>query len=76
MCNDWMIDVLKDLRGVALKNAMLNLAEQLDDAMMIAVSEMSERGENTTVEEYDRENQHSVGARPRHGKPEWAPGTC
>jgi len=76
MCNDWMIDVLKDMRQVALKNSMLNLAEQLDDAVMIAAVELRERGELTTAGEYDRENQRSFGAVGRNGDAEWAPRPC
>lgn len=36
MTNDWMLDVLADMRGFALMNDMTDLAEQLDRAAEIA----------------------------------------
>ena len=36
MTNDWMLDVLADMRGFALMNGMNELAEQLDRAAEIA----------------------------------------
>lgn len=36
MTNDWMLDVLADMRGFALMNGMHELAEQLDRAAEIA----------------------------------------
>jgi hypothetical protein len=38
---DWMIDVLADLRACALNNEMTKLAEHLDDAIVVAASELS-----------------------------------
>ena len=38
---DWMIDVLADLRVCALNNKMLELAEHLDDAILVAASEIA-----------------------------------
>ena len=40
MNNEWMIDVLADLRKFAQKQAMLELAEHLDDAIMLATVEI------------------------------------
>ena len=40
MAKDWMIDILTDIRQYAQKNAMLDLAEQLDDAILVAASEI------------------------------------
>ena len=37
---DWMIDVLADLRACALNNKMTKLAEHLDDAILVAASEL------------------------------------
>ncbi|WP_350460128.1 hypothetical protein [Amaricoccus sp.] len=36
----WVIDILKDIRQFSEKNGMLELAEQLDDAIFIAASEI------------------------------------
>ena len=76
MCNDWMIDVLKDMRQVALQNAMLDFAEQLDDAIIVAAVELGEAQGNATVEEYDRENRQSIGSLARYGDAKPAPIPC
>lgn len=43
MTNEWMIDVLTDLRKFATKQAMLDLAEHLDDAILVAAVEIHKR---------------------------------
>jgi hypothetical protein len=40
MSQDWMIDVLVDLRGFAQKNGLEKLADQLDDTIHIAAAEL------------------------------------
>jgi len=40
MSQEWMLDLLSDLRGVAEKNAMFELCEHLDDALVIAAREI------------------------------------
>ncbi len=40
MSQEWMIDVLTDLRKFAHKNGLLGLAEQLDDSILIAAAEL------------------------------------
>lgn len=37
----WVIDILKDIRQFSEKNGMMTLAEQLDDAIFVAASEIS-----------------------------------
>lgn len=44
MTDEWMIDVLVDLRKFAEKNAMLELAEHLDDAIFVAAIVIRNRG--------------------------------
>ena len=39
MKHDWVIDVLSDLRQYAIANYRIALAEQLDDAIMVAAAE-------------------------------------
>lgn len=39
----WVIDILKDIRQFSEKNGMLQLAEQLDDAIFVAASEIGAR---------------------------------
>lgn len=41
MSQEWMIDVLQDLRNFAVKNDLAELAEQLDDTIHIAVTEIT-----------------------------------
>jgi hypothetical protein len=36
----WVIDILKDIRQFSEKNGMVELAEQLDDAMFVAAREI------------------------------------
>lgn len=36
----WVIDILKDIRQFSEKNGMVALAEQLDDAIFVAASEI------------------------------------
>ncbi len=40
---DWVIDILKDIRQFSEKNGMLELAEQLDDAIFVAACEIGAR---------------------------------
>ncbi len=44
MANDWIIDVLADLRAFASLNGMPRLAEHLDDATLAAAAEISAAG--------------------------------
>ena len=46
MQNDWILDVLADLKSFATANGMTALAEQLDDATLIAAAEIASRAEN------------------------------
>lgn len=41
MENDWILDVLADLKTFAQKNGFVALAEQLDDATLIAATEIA-----------------------------------
>ncbi len=44
MANDWILDVLADLRTFASLNGMPRLAEHLDDATLAAGAEISAAG--------------------------------
>ena len=48
MKKDWMIDVLADLRACALNNKMTVLAEHLDDAILVAASELTRMSSEET----------------------------
>lgn len=43
MHNDWILDVLADLRRFALANDFSALAEQLDDATLVAANEIASK---------------------------------
>jgi hypothetical protein len=49
MTENWMISVLADLRKFAKDNHMAKLAEQLDDTMHIAASEMATESEQLDI---------------------------
>jgi hypothetical protein len=49
MSHEWMIDVLVDLRQYALKNYYVGLAEQLDDAIVVAAVEL--RAQENIIDE-------------------------
>lgn len=40
MSQEWMIDVLTDLKDFARRNGLMGLAEQLDDTILVAVTEL------------------------------------
>lgn len=42
MKNDWIIDVLGDLRAFASKNGLPRLASQLDDTLEVAAADMAD----------------------------------
>ncbi len=41
MANDWILDVLTDLKTYAKKNGLSALADQLDETTLIAATEIS-----------------------------------
>ncbi|MBL4874776.1 MAG: hypothetical protein JKY41_15695 [Rhodobacteraceae bacterium] len=49
MTNEWMIDVLADLRNFAAKQAMLELAEHLDDAILVATVEIRDHDRGRVI---------------------------
>ncbi len=49
MTNDWIIDVLADLKKFSASNHLGRLAEQLDDTIMIASNELAARTPATHV---------------------------
>ncbi len=40
MSQEWMLDLITDLRKVAEKQSMFQLAEQLDDTLLVAAREI------------------------------------
>ena len=64
MNHEWMIDVLADLRKFAKNQAMLELAEHLDDAIVLAVVEIrnNDGGRVVSVEVNDDKTGSVSGA--------------
>jgi hypothetical protein len=59
----WVIDILKDIRQFSEKNGMVELAEQLDDAIFVAAGEISAQlGATGTVEVAKGKPRGAVGA--------------
>lgn len=57
MTNDWMIDVIADLRAFAGKNGLLRLEDQLGQALNVAAEELSAQSRIVTfvgAEGHDR----------------------
>mgnify|MGYP001796749952 FL=1 len=48
MTHEWMIDVLADLRQYAIRNYYLELAEQIDDAIVVAAVELRRRPDDAS----------------------------
>lgn len=53
MANDWILDVLSDLRTFARSNGLPALASQLDDATLIAATELASQEGPLTTERWD-----------------------
>ncbi|SLN22466.1 hypothetical protein PEL8287_00982 [Roseovarius litorisediminis] len=51
MHNEWILDVLADLKAFARKNGMNVLAEQLDDTRLLAATELALTGEGLSRDE-------------------------
>ena len=45
MQNDWILDVLADLKTFAMANDLRVLAEQLEDTTLVAASEIASKAE-------------------------------
>lgn len=49
MQNEWILDVLSDLKTFARQNGMSGLAEQLDDTRLVALAELASIGEGLST---------------------------
>lgn len=54
MKNDWILDVLDDLRAFAHDHHLPALSEQLDDARLIAASELAAQREERAAHDRHR----------------------
>lgn len=50
MRNDWILDVLADLKAFAQANGLNTLAEQLEDTALVAAVELSSKWEGPAVD--------------------------
>jgi hypothetical protein len=60
MTHDWVLDVLTDLKGFATRNGLKALADQLDDARMVAAVEIA------SIEGRLADVTHAGDSRPDH----------
>ena len=58
--NDWILDVLADLKSFALANDLGALAEQLEDTTLIAAAEIASKAEE--VQEQSNAGQRQSGS--------------
>ncbi len=56
MKNEWILDVLDDLRSFAQDHHLSALSEQLDDARLIAASELAAQGDGFAAPDCGRAN--------------------
>lgn len=64
MTNDWIIDVLMDLKKFSVKNELEHLAEHLEDTISIASRELGPpvRHRTPTAGELEQARGHAGGA--------------
>ena len=65
MTNDWIIDVLADLKKFSASNHLGRLAEQIDDTIMIASNELAlQRPTVQLVGSVDKTRGHARSSQP------------
>jgi hypothetical protein len=62
MSKEWIIEVLEDLKGFAATNDLPNLAEQLDEALVVAVTELEQAAGQAETTWHGPDAQRSLGA--------------
>lgn len=65
MSNDWILDVLSDVKTFAKRNGLVALAEQLDEALLVAALEIS--NEESRARDALREDVVSIRTTLREG---------
>ncbi|MFT4961050.1 MAG: hypothetical protein ACI92Z_002136 [Paracoccaceae bacterium] len=68
MQNDWILDVLADLKTFAETNGLEALAQQLDDTALVAAAEISSTRTRVQTKAYGdtSNNRPSIGGFGRH----------
>ncbi|GFE63294.1 hypothetical protein [Litoreibacter roseus] len=59
MTNDWIIDVLTDLKKFSATNELGRLADHLDDTIMVAANELSSEQSEQLVGSFDQARGHA-----------------
>ncbi|MEM6618698.1 MAG: hypothetical protein AAF631_05285 [Pseudomonadota bacterium] len=59
MSQDWIINVLRDLRSFAARNDLAALADQLDDTIHVAVADMTAKTARQAAAAGNDARQHS-----------------
>ena len=62
----WVIDILKDIRQFSEKNGMVELAEQLDDAIFVAACEIGAKLAADSIEVGTGKSRGAAGAIADH----------
>ena len=68
MQNEWIVDVLRDLKKFSSTNKLEGLAEQLEDTIMVATAELAAalQPHQALAGEIDQTSRHAAGA--QHSK--------
>ena len=68
MHNDWILDVLADLKSFASANGLNGLAEQLDDTTLIAAAEIASHNDEAHAQVNGEQGQpgSNIGGFGRH----------
>lgn len=68
MQNDWILDVLSDLKSFAVANGMGVLAEQLDDTRLVAAAEIASHAREAERHRHDEQSaaRSDIGDVGRH----------
>ena len=66
--NDWILDVLADLKSFALANDLGALAEQLQDTTLIAAAEIASKTKEAQAQDHagQRQSGSDIGGIGRH----------
>jgi len=73
MQNEWILDVLADLRTFARKNGLGVLAEQIDDTRLVAAAELASKGASPVEGTIGYERATAVAAGHNSGRPRTRP---
>ncbi|WP_420557133.1 hypothetical protein [Roseovarius sp.] len=73
MQNEWILDVLADLRTFARQNGLAELAEQIDDTRLVAAAELVSKSTPAREGTTGYERATATAARTDLGRPRTRP---